>query len=209
MTSRETKWIFNKTSLGVISVQDIEKCKPLILNIGVVLLHELGNSSSRSNLAKFIQLMQHMPGNPRWPSFTITASSSKWSCAPLKPFLPWHFRPGNREGWVSSHLWVLFPKPEPVPDCGPLAGLRWGTAEGKEFGRMLLQANQRLLQKSQNLRMEKNTSEVACSNWNTLGYIPDIQSRSLFINTTSLGNLIHFYSGLAVKKYLILNSVSL
>lgn len=57
---------------------------------------------------------------------------------------------GTEKSGLSDNLWVLFPKLEPVHDCGPLCWFEMNNSWRKKLCRMLLKANQLL---EQNHRM--------------------------------------------------------
>lgn len=194
------KWILNKTSLGFIRVQDIEKCRRPILNIGA-LLHELGNSPSQLNFVIFYssnscntcleslgrhlsQLPQVIPG-----------------AVPHLKSLPWLMLvQREQEGWAnSSNLWALSPKPEPVHTCGPLAGLRWETAEGKRTWWRAAKGKPRTTRKTAEPRVGRNSSEVAVQTGILFATLLTVTQLSLSINMISPCNLPHFEIRLAVK----------
>lgn len=188
------KWILNKTSLGFIRAQDTEKRRRPILNIGA-LLHELGNSPSQLNFIIFYSfnscntclesLGRHLS---QLQQVVITGAVTH-----LKS-LPWlTLVQREQEGWASSsNLWTLSPKPEPVHTCGPLAGLRWETAEGKRTWWRAAKGKPRTTRKTAEPRVGRNTSEVAVQTGIPFVTLLTVTQLSLSINMISPSNLPHF-----------------
>lgn len=150
------KWILNKTSLGFIRAQEIEKYRRPILNTGA-LLHELGNSPSQLNFVIFYSFNScntcleslgcHLS---QLQQVVITGAVTHLKSLPRLTLIP-----REQEGWASSSLWTLSPS---LSQCTPVGLLLvWDEKQlkEKELGGVLLKANQGLLEKPQNLEWEE------------------------------------------------------
>lgn len=187
------KWILNKTSLGFIRAQEIEKYRRPILNTGA-LLHELGNSPSQLNFVIFYSfnscntclesLGRHLS---QLQQVVITGAVTHLQSLPRLTLVP-----REQEGWASSNLWTLSPKPEPVHTCGPLAGLRRETAEGKRTWWRAAKGKPRTTRKTAEPRVGRNTSEVAVQTGIPFVTLLTVTQLSLSINMISPSNLPHF-----------------
>lgn len=187
------KWILNKTSLGFIRAQEIEKYRRPILNTGA-LLHELGNSPSQLNFVIFYSfnscntclesLGRHLS---QLLQVVITGAVTHLKSLPRLMLVP-----REQEGWASSNLWTLSPKPEPVHTCGPLAGLRRETAEGKRTWWRAAKGKPRTTRKTAEPRVGRNTSEVAVQTGIPFVTLLTVTQLSLSINMISPSNLPHF-----------------
>lgn len=187
------KWILNKTSLGFIRAQEIEKYRRPILNTGA-LLHELGNSPSQLNFVIFYSfnscntclqsLGRHLS---QLQQVVITGAVTHLKSLPRLMLVP-----REQEGWASSNLWTLSPKPEPVHTCGPLAGLRRETAEGKRTWWRAAKGKPRTTRKTAEPRVGRNTSEVAVQTGIPFVTLLTVTQLSLSINMISPSNLPHF-----------------
>lgn len=187
------KWILNKTSLGFIRAQEIEKYRRPILNTGA-LLHELGNSPSQLNFVIFYSfnscntclesLGRHLS---QLQQVVITGAVTHLKSLPRLTLIP-----REQEGWASSNLWTLSPKPEPVHTCGPLAGLRRETAEGKRTWWRAAKGKPRTTRKTAEPRVGRNTSEVAVQTGVPFVTLLTVTQLSLSINMISPSNLPHF-----------------
>lgn len=187
------KWILNKTSLGFIRAQEIEKYRRPILNTGA-LLHELGNSPSQLNFVIFYSfnscntclesLGRHLS---QLQQVVITGAVTHLKSLPRLTLIP-----REQEGWASSNLWTLSPKPEPVHTCGPLAGLRRETAEGKRTWWRAAKGKPRTTRKTAEPRVGRNTSEVAVQTGIPFVTLLTVTQLSLSINMISPSNLPHF-----------------
>lgn len=187
------KWILNKTSLGFIRAQEIEKYRRPILNTGA-LLHELGNSPSQLNFVIFYSfnscntclqsLGRHLS---QLQQVVITGAVTHLQSLPRLTLVP-----REQEGWASSNLWTLSPKPEPVHTCGPLAGLRRETAEGKRTWWRAAKGKPRTTRKTAEPRVGRNTSEVAVQTGVPFVTLLTVTQLSLSINMISPSNLPHF-----------------